>query len=66
MVRTNSYAGNEVVVRDEVIKRVKEILDVCEGTFLNLSAILSLQIGEDTIPHMIYQKTNSRPLQKSE
>jgi hypothetical protein len=66
MVWTNSYAGNEVVVRDEVIKRVKEILDVCEGTFLNLSAILSLQIGEDTIPHMIYQETNSSPLQKRE
>ena len=64
MVRTDSQVGNGGVVKDEVIKRVKEILDVCEGTFLNLSAILSLQIGEDTIPHIMYQKSNFQPLRK--
>jgi hypothetical protein len=66
MVRTNSYECDDKVARDEVIKRVKEILDVCEGTFLNLSAVLAMQIGEYTIPHMIYQKTNSWPLEKRE
>jgi hypothetical protein len=41
-------------LNDEVRRVVGEILDVCEGTFLNLSAVLALRICEDTIPHKCY------------
>jgi hypothetical protein len=42
-------------LNDEVRRVVGEILDVCEGTFLNLSAVLALRICEDTIPHKCYR-----------
>ena len=42
-------------LNDKVRKVVGEILDVCEGTFLNLSAVVALRICEDTIPHRRYQ-----------
>jgi len=34
---------------------VGEILGVCEGTFLDLAAVLALRISEDTIPHRSYK-----------
>jgi hypothetical protein len=46
--------GNECL-NDEVRKVVKEILGVCEGTFLDLAAILALRISEDAIPHKTYK-----------
>ena len=46
--------GNERL-NDEVRRVVKEILGVCEGTFLDLSSVLALRICEDTIPHKSYQ-----------
>ena len=69
MVRTNSQRGGvrvcdggsgggsceRVRLNDEIRKVVKEVLDVCEGTFLNLSAVLALRICEDTIPHESYK-----------
>ena len=42
---------------DEIRRVVGEILDVCEGTFLDLSAVLALRICEDTIPHKTYKRT---------
>ena len=46
--------GENHRLNDEVRRVVGEILDVCEGTFLNLSAVLALRICEDTIPHKCY------------
>ena len=46
--------GNERL-NDEVRRVVKEILGVCEGTFLDLSSVLALRICEDTIPHKSYR-----------
>ena len=42
-------------LNDEVRRVVGEILDVCEGTFLDLAAVLALRISEDTIPHRLYK-----------
>ncbi len=47
--------GESERLNDEIRRAVKEILDVCEGTFLNLSAVVALRICEDTIPHRSYQ-----------
>jgi hypothetical protein len=47
--------GNSERLNNEVKRVVGEILNVCEGTFLNLSAVLALRIGDDTIPHRSYQ-----------
>jgi hypothetical protein len=49
--------GENHRLNDEVRRVVGEILDVCEGTFLNLSAVLALRICEDTIPHKCYRGT---------
>jgi hypothetical protein len=46
-------------LNDEVRKAVREILDVCEGTFLDLAAVLALRICEDTIPHKSYKGTSA-------
>ena len=46
--------GNERL-NDEVRRVVKEILGVCEGTFLDLASVLALRICEDTIPHKSYR-----------
>ena len=46
--------GNERL-NDEVRKVVKEILGVCEGTFLDLASVLALRICEETIPHKLYK-----------
>ena len=46
--------GNESL-NDEVRRVVGEILDVCEGTFLDFAAVLALRISEDTIPHRLYK-----------
>jgi len=46
--------GNESL-NDEVRRVVGGILDVCEGTFLDLAAVLALRISEDTIPHRSYK-----------
>ena len=57
MVRTNSQrgAGEGVNELDEEIRRrVREVLEACEGTFLDLAAMLALRICEDTIPHKSY------------
>ena len=51
MVRTNSHGG----LNDEVRRVVGEILGVCEGTFLDLAAVLALRISEDMIPHRLYK-----------
>ena len=48
--------GNERL-NDEIRRVVGEILDVCEGTFLDLSAVLALRICEDSIPHKTYKRT---------
>ena len=50
-VRRNK--GNERL-NDEVRRVVGEILGVCEGTFLDLAAVLALRISEDAIPHKSY------------
>ena len=42
-------------LNDEVRRVVREILGVCEGTFLDLSSVLALRICEDTIPHKSYR-----------
>jgi hypothetical protein len=47
-------SGERVYLNDEIRRVVREILDVCEGTFLDLSAVLALRICEDTIPHRSY------------
>jgi hypothetical protein len=41
-------------LNDEVRRVVKEILGVCEGTFLDLASVLAIRISEDTIPHKLY------------
>jgi hypothetical protein len=62
-ISVNEKDGNRAVdgrngenhhLNDEVRRVVGEILDVCEGTFLNLAAVLALRISEDTIPHKCY------------
>ena len=50
----NGRGGNESL-NDEVRRVVGEILGVCEGTFLDLAAVLALRISEDTIPHRLYK-----------
>ena len=50
----NGRGGNESL-NDEVRRVVGEILDVCEGTFLDLASVLALRISEDTIPHRSYK-----------
>ena len=50
----NGSRGNESL-NDEVRRVVGEILDVCEGTFLDLASVLALRISEDTIPHRLYK-----------
>ena len=50
----NGSRGNESL-NDEVRRVVGEILDVCEGTFLDLAAVLALRISEDAIPHRSYK-----------
>jgi hypothetical protein len=47
-------SSERVYLNDEIRRVVREILDVCEGTFLDLSAVLALRICEDTIPHRSY------------
>jgi len=42
---------------EEVRSVVNAILAVCEGTFLDLAAVLALRICEDAIPHKSYKKT---------
>jgi hypothetical protein len=53
--RSRCRRGESERLNDEIRRVVKEILDVCEGTFLNLSAVVALRICEDTIPHRSYQ-----------
>ena len=65
MIRTNSCGEGMDVVREAVVRRVEEILSVCEGTFLDLAAVLALNIGEDTIPHLVYHKISCPPLRKT-
>ncbi|MBR6585809.1 MAG: hypothetical protein IKK82_00190, partial [Kiritimatiellae bacterium] len=43
-------SGGRKYLNDEIRRTVRDILDVCEGTFLDLSAVLALRICEDTIP----------------
>jgi len=50
----NGSRGNGSL-NDEVRRVVGEILGVCEGTFLDLAAVLALRISEDTIPHRSYK-----------
>ena len=50
----NGRGGTESL-NDEVRRVVGEILGVCEGTFLDLAAVLALRISEDTIPHRSYK-----------
>ena len=50
----NGRGGNGSL-NDEVRRVVGEILGVCEGTFLDLAAVLALRISEDTIPHRSYK-----------
>ena len=50
----NGRGGNESL-NDEVRRVVGEILGVCEGTFLDLAAVLALRISEDTIPPSVIQ-----------
>ena len=54
MVRTNSQRGCGDGLDEEIRRRVKEVLEACEGTFLDLAAMLALRICEDTIPHKCY------------
>ena len=49
--------GKNHRLNDEVRRTVNEILGVCEGTFLDLAAVLALRICEDAIPHKSYKKT---------
>ena len=49
--------GENHRLNDEVRRTVNEILGVCEGTFLDLAAVLALRICEDAIPHQSYKKT---------
>ena len=49
--------GENHRLNDEVRRTVNEILGVCEGTFLDLAAVLALRICEDAIPHKSYKKT---------
>ena len=49
--------GGNHWLNDEVTRTVNEILDACEGTFLDLAAVLALRICEDTIPHKSYRRT---------
>ena len=49
--------GKNHRLNDEVRRTVNEILDVCEGTFLDLTAVLALRICEDAIPHKSYKRT---------
>ena len=48
-------SGGNGSLNDEVRRVVEEILDVCEGTFLDFAAVLALRISEDTIPHRSYK-----------
>ncbi len=58
--RVGNRGGDELAgagngrLNDEVRRVVKEILGVCEGTFLDLASVLALRISEDTIPHKLY------------
>ena len=58
----NAAAGGrnraDMCLNDEVRRVVKEILGVCEGTFLDLASVLALRICENTIPHHRYSSTN--------
>jgi hypothetical protein len=47
--------GGDMRLNDEVKRVVKEILGVCEGTFLDLASVLALRISEDVIPHRSYK-----------
>ena len=47
--------GGNAHLNSEVRNVVREILDVCEGTFLDLAAVLALRISEDAIPHRLYK-----------
>ena len=47
-------------LNDEVRRVVGEILGVCEGTFLDLAAVLALRISEDAIPHRLYKEDYRR------
>ena len=47
--------GGNVRLNEEVKRVVKEILGVCEGTFLDLASVLALRISEDAIPHRSYK-----------
>ena len=49
--------GKNLRLNEEVRSVVNEILAVCEGTFLDLAAVLALRICEDAIPHKSYKKT---------
>ena len=49
--------GEPQRLNDEIRRTVSEILGVCEGTFLDLAAVLALRICEDTIPHKSYKRT---------
>ena len=49
--------GGNRRLNDEVRRTVNEILDACEGTFLDLAAVLALRICEDAIPHKSYRRT---------
>ena len=49
--------GKNLRLNEEVRSAVNEILGVCEGTFLNLAAVLALRICEDAIPHKTYKRT---------
>ena len=46
--------GKNHRLNEEVRSVVNEILAVCEGTFLDLAAVLASRICEDTIPHQSY------------
>ena len=48
-------SGSSGSLNDEVRRVVGEILDVCEGTFLDLASVLALRISEDAIPHRSYK-----------
>ncbi|MBR3923949.1 MAG: hypothetical protein IKJ45_12600 [Kiritimatiellae bacterium] len=49
--------GENLRLNEEVRSVVNEILAVCEGTFLDLAAVLALRICEDAIPHKTYKRT---------
>ena len=49
--------GKNLRLNEEVRSAVNEILGVCEGTFLDLAAVLALRICEDAIPHKTYKRT---------